>query len=193
MPKRADIEEWKQVAQVAFVVACFIATLILNLIWWLQLKNVNGDANSVLSTKVADVVLAATILLVVISFVLLFRVFKPFRRFTTDYLLVRSVVTVHTTLAPLLVALAWYDSLTHVDEMNSVYRARSMDSMVNVKLQSAALVFTFYSCKYVAARMHRSTSGKVYPVDDAMYLGSTDNQPLLYGYDKRQYTTTTKP
>lgn len=176
----AAVSFWRRTVQVLFILSCFAATLALNLVWWFQLREAHSDQNNVLSSKAPNVVLASTCLIAVLSLVVSLRVWKEFRHMTAQSPFLRAIVMSHTSLAPVLSALVWYESLQSYDVLNEVYRARGYNNLVDVKMQTAALVLTTYTCKYVAAMIHTSHHKMAYPEQFARTSGS---RPLMSGYD----------
>ena len=173
------IDDMGKFIQVVFITLCFIATLVLDLYWWYQLRASHKDEDNALSSRAPDLVLSAACLVAVLSFVVVLRLFKSFRNMMTQSVFWRAVVTSHTTFAPILLALVWYDTFVNMEALNGVYHARSTGSLENAKLQTAAVVMTLYTCEYVAALVHGShhKSATVVP------YSTPASQPLMYGYD----------
>jgi hypothetical protein len=140
--------DYAKIMRWGFIAALFIVSVALNATWWLRLGSMDNHVSDILAPKVRDVVISAMCLVLVLSVVMILRAFKVVRK-VCDMPFARTIIKLHTTLATLFVTLAWYDTIKNINTLNIAYKDKGFQSMVDGKLQTAALVFTVFLCKYV--------------------------------------------
>lgn len=157
----------------------FVAAIVLNSIWYEQLRRFNGHHAEVQSHHVKDIVLVSTLLYSVVAVLTAMRC-SDFVHWLLSGRVGAGVVLAHVTLAAFFVSVAWFDGFIHLTQLNPLYKAHKFPALFDNLLPTFALVVAHLLSGVVACALFHGRSQERERMRDKRCKSSMDSAQVPY-------------